>query len=54
MGNKTSSRDYDEQEIENLEHDPELHLKKVLFYGWTGTEAVALKIINGKVGVISG
>lgn len=43
MGNKTSSRDYDSQETDNLEHDPDLHLKKVMPYGWDGTNAVALK-----------
>jgi hypothetical protein len=54
MGNKTSSRDYDSQEIDNLEHDPDLHLKKVLFYGWDGSNAVALNIIIDKVGVVIG
>lgn len=44
MGTKTSSRDYDSQEIDNLEHDPSLHLKKTMPYGWTGSAAVALKV----------
>ena len=44
MATKTSSRDYDSQEIDNLEHDQSLHTKKVMPYGWTGTAAVALKV----------
>lgn len=44
MGNKTSSRDYDLQEIANLEHDPSLHLKKVMPYGWDGSSAIALPV----------
>jgi len=41
-------------ETENLEHDPDLHLKKVLFYGWDGTNAVALNIVVDKIGVVIG
>jgi hypothetical protein len=41
MGNKTSSRDYDPQEIDNLEHDPDLHLKKVMNYEQDGISALA-------------
>lgn len=44
MGTKSSSRDYDEQEILNLEHDSTLHLKKVMPYGWTGSAAAALLV----------
>ena len=44
MGNKTSARDYDSQEIDNLEHDPDLHLKKTMPYGWTGSDAIALLV----------
>ena len=44
MGTKTSSRDYDSQETDNMEHDDDLHLKKVMPYGWTGSAAVALLV----------
>jgi len=44
LGNKTSSRDYDIQEVANLEHDPSLHLKKAMPYGWDGSAAVALPV----------
>ena len=53
MGKKTS-REYDVQETENIEHDKELSLKKALFYGWDGTNAVALNIVVDKVGVVIG
>jgi len=43
MGTRTSARDYDPQEVDNLEHDPDLHVKKAMPYGWTGTAAVAIK-----------
>jgi len=46
-----SHRKYDQQEIANKEFDDTLDVKKVLFYGWTGTQAIALKITDGKVGV---
>jgi len=49
MGRDKTSREFDPQEIDNKEHDDTLDVKKVLFYGWTGTEKVALKITDGKV-----
>ena len=48
------NKEFDEQEIENREHDKELKIKKVLFYGWDGTQAVALNIVVDKVGVTVG
>jgi len=51
---KNTSRDYDPQETDNLEHDPDLHIKKALFYGWDGANAVALNIVVDKIGVVIG
>ena len=47
-------RKYDPQETENREHDETLAVKKVLFYGWDGLQAVTLNIIDGKIGVTLG
>jgi len=41
MGTKQSSRDYDSQEIDNLEHDPDLHLRKTMNYESDGTSGLA-------------
>lgn len=33
-----------ENQIEQVEHDYSLGMKKVIVYGWTGTQAVALAV----------
>ena len=50
-----SYHQFDDNEIENREHDSDLAVKKVILYGWDGSQAVALKVdINGVVGVTVG
>jgi len=44
MSNRPKYRKYDEQEIQNREHDDTLGVKKVMPYGWTGSDARPLLV----------
>jgi len=54
MSDRPKYRKYDEQEVANVEHDDTLGVKKVMPYGWDGSNAVAIKVDSSGKLVISG